>query len=101
MSGPVCGHAQRQPPRVERRPRMRCAPGLHTRIPHGDVEPGHPWTPAMKLALMAILAQADGLAMLEGWSAAGARALENTIALALGMPVMDVDELMAEAGGRR
>ena len=26
----------------------------------------NPWTPAMKLTLMAILAQADGLAMLEG-----------------------------------
>lgn len=56
----------------------------------------------MKLTLMAILAQADGLAMLEGWERSRGARLENTVALALGMPVMDVDGWIRRGtGGRR
>ena len=56
----------------------------------------------LKLTLMAILAQADGLAMLEGWERSRGARLENTVALALGMPVMDVDGWIRRGtGGRR
>ena len=41
--------------------------GYIVRIPHWDVRPGEKWPAAMRITLMAIIAQADGLAMLDGW----------------------------------
>ena len=102
VSGPVTGMRDGNRPAFEEAAHALRASGCIARIPHDDVDPGTPWTPAMKLTLMAILAQADGLAMLEGWARSRGARLENTVALALGMPVMDVDGWIRRGtGGRR
>ena len=102
VSGPVTGMRDGNRPSFEEAAHALRASGCIARIPHDDVDPGTPWTPAMKLTLMAILAQADGLAMLEGWERSRSARLENTVALALGMPVMEVDgRIRRGTGGRR
>ena len=102
VSSLVTGMRDGNRPAFEKAARALRASGCIARIPHDDVDPGTPWTPAMKLTLMAILAQADGLAMLEGWERSRGARLENTVALALGMPVMDVDGWIRRGtGGRR
>lgn len=90
VSGPVTGFADGNRPAFEEAARALRAAGCAARIPHDDVGPGAPWVSAMKLTIMAILAQADGLAMLEGWERSRGASLERQVALALGMPVMGV-----------
>lgn len=90
VSGPVTGMRDGNRPAFEEAARALRASGCVARIPQDDVDPGTPWIPAVKLTLMAILAQADGLAMLDGWETSRGASLERATALALGMPVMDV-----------
>lgn len=92
VSGPVTGIRDDNRPVFEQAARELRVAGYRARIPHDDVDPGTPWTPAVKLTLMAILAQADGLAMLPGWQHSRGASLERAVALALGMPVMGVGE---------
>lgn len=102
VSGPVTGMRDGNRPAFEEAARALRASGCRARIPHDDVAPDTPWTSAMKITLMAILAQADGLAMLEGWERSRGARLELNLALALGMPVMDVDDWIRRGtGGRR
>lgn len=102
VSGPVTGVRDGNRPAFDQAARELNAAGYRARVPHADVAPGTPWVAAMRTTLMAILAQADGLAMLEGWERSRGARLENTVALALGMPVMDVDGWIRRGtGGRR
>lgn len=78
------------PPRPAGTPGCTCD-GYRARIPHDDVVPGTPWVAAMRTTLMAILAQADGLALLP-WKLSRGACLEERVARSLGMPVMTVDE---------
>lgn len=102
VSGPVTGVAgDNLPAFADARRRLRSV-GYAARIPHEDVRPGTSWEAAMRTSLMAILAQADGLAMLDGWERSrGARA-EHAMAVTLGMPVAEVGEWVRAAarGGR-
>ena len=101
VSGPVTGFADGNRPAFEEAARALRASGCAARIPHDDVDPGTPWIPALKLTIMAILAQADGLAMLEGWERSRGASLERQVALALGMPVMTVGSWIRREGRER
>lgn len=103
VSGPVTGMRDGNRPAFEEAAHALRASGCIARIPHDDVDPGTPWTPAMKLTLMAILAQADGLALLPGWKLSRGARLEEHLARSLGMPVMTVAEWLHhdEREGRR
>lgn len=92
VSGPVTGARDGNRPAFERAARELSAAGYRARIPHDDVDPGTPWVAAMRTTLMAILAQADGLALLPGWKLSRGACLEERVARSLGMPVMTVDE---------
>lgn len=92
VSGPVTGMRDGNRPAFERAARELRGAGYRARIPHDDAAPGTPWVAAMRTTLMAILAQADGLAMLPGWERSRGASLERAVALALGMPVMGVGE---------
>nr|WP_290994811.1 DUF4406 domain-containing protein [Gordonibacter sp.] len=92
LSGPVSGIQGDNRAEFEEAARRLKAAGYAARIPHDDIKPGTPWTQAMRLSLMAIMAQADGLAMLPNWRLSRGAMLEKTVACALGLPVMTVDE---------
>lgn len=92
VSGPVTGARDGNRPAFERAARELRGAGYRARIPHDDVDPGTPWVAAMRLTLMAILAQADGLALLPGWKLSRGACLEERVARSLGMPVMTVAE---------
>lgn len=92
VSGPVSGIPDDNRPAFEDAARRLRATGCVARIPHDDVAPGTAWIPAMKTTLMAILAQADGLATLPGWERSRGASLEVGLAKALGMSVKDVDD---------
>lgn len=80
VAGPVTGMRDGNRPAFEEAARALRASGCRARIPHDDVAPDTPWTSAMKITLMAILAQADGLAMLEGWERSWGARLELNLA---------------------
>lgn len=65
------------------------------RRPHWDVRPGEKWPAAMRITLMAIIAQADGLAMLDGWERSEGAQLEAHVARSLMMPVKTVSQWAA------
>lgn len=92
VSGPVTGARDGNRPAFERAARDLRGVGYRARIPHDDVAPGTPWVAAMRTTLMAILAQADGLALLPGWEKSRGACLEERVARSLGMPVMTVAE---------
>lgn len=66
------------------------------RRPHRDVRPGEKWPAAMRTALMAIIAQADGLAMLDGRERSEGARLEAHVARSLMMPVKTVSQWAAQ-----
>lgn len=66
------------------------------RRPHWDVRPGEKWPAAMRTTLMAIIAQADGLAMLDGWERSEGAQLEAHVARSLMMPVKTVSQWAAQ-----
>lgn len=70
--------------------------GYIVRIPHWDVRPGEKWPAAMRITLMAIIAQADGLAMLDGWERSEGAQLEAHVARSLMMPVKTVSQWAAQ-----
>lgn len=98
VSGPVTGARDGNRPAFECAARELRRVGYRVRIPHDDVAPGTPWVAAMRTTLMAILAQADGLAMLEGWERSRGACLEERMARTLGMPVMTVDDWLHDEG---
>lgn len=98
VSGPVSGFRDGNRPAFEEAARALRASGCVAMIPHGDVAPGTPWVPAMRLSLMSIPAQADGLALLDGWEGSRGAALEAFVARELGMPVMPVDGWIRRRG---
>ena len=67
------------------------------RRPHWDVRPGEKWPAAMRITLMAIIAQADGLAMLDGWERSEGAQLEAHVARSLMMPVKTVNERFVQS----
>ena len=80
------------------------APGavrLRPRHRHWDVRPGEKWPAAMRTTLMAILAQADGLAMLDGWERSEGAQLEANVARSLMMPVKTVSQWAARMPAKR
>ena len=92
VSGPVTGVRDGNRPAFDQAARELNAAGYRARVPHADVAPGTPWVAAMRTTLMAILAQADGLALLPGWKLSRGARLEEHLARSLGMPVMTVAE---------
>lgn len=90
VSGPVTGVRDGNRPAFDQAARELNAPGT-------------PWVAAMRTTLMAILAQADGLALLPGWKLSRGARLEEHLARSLGMPVMTVAEWLHhdEREGRR
>lgn len=60
------------------------------------VRPGEKWPAAMRITLMAIIAQADGLAMLDGWERSEGAQLEAHVARSLMMPVKTVSQWAAQ-----
>lgn len=91
VSGPVTGIEDDNRPAFEEAARRLRAAGFAARIPHEDIAPGTDWIPAMRMSLMAILAQADGLALLPGWERSKGACVEVYVARTLGMPVKPVD----------
>lgn len=100
VSGPVTGIRDDNQPAFEAAARQLRAAGYKVRIPHDDVEPGTPWVAAMRTTLMAILAQADGLAVIDGWGGSRGAMVEVQLARAIDMPVATVGEWLhaAESG---
>lgn len=70
------------------------------RRPHWDVRPGEKWPAAMRITLMAIIAQADGLAMLDGRERSEGAQLEAHVARSLMMPVKTVSQWPHRSAGR-
>lgn len=91
VSGPVSGELLDNRPAFEEAARRLRAAGYRARIPHEDVAPGTAWIPAMRTTLMAMLAQADGLALLPGWERSKGACTEVYVARTLGMPMKTVD----------
>lgn len=92
VSGPVTGVPDDNRLAFELAARELRAVGYKVRIPHDDVAPGTPWVAAMRTTLMAILAQADGLAVLDGWESSRGAMVEVRLARAINMPVAAVGE---------
>lgn len=70
------------------------------RRPHRDVRPGEKRPAAMRIALMAVIAQADGLAMLDGRERSEGAQLEARVARSLMMPVKTVGRWPHGSAGR-
>ena len=96
VSGPVTGMPDDNREAFERAADDLMASGFIVRIPHWDVRPGTKWPEAMRTTLLSILAQADGLAMLEGWEKSKGAQLEAHVAQNLMMPVKTVDQWTAQ-----
>ena len=101
VSGPVTGMPDDNREAFEAAADELAACGYIARIPHWDVRPGEKWPAAMRTTLMAILAQADGLAMLDGWERSEGAQLEANVARSLMMPVKTVSQWDARMPAKR
>ena len=101
VSGPVTGMPDDNREAFEAAADELAACGYIARIPHWDVRPGEKWPAAMRTTLMAILAQADGLAMLDGWERSEGAQLEANVARSLMMPVKTVSQWAARMPAKR
>lgn len=92
LAGPMSGLPDFNIPAFDEAAHQLRAAGFGVINP-ADVGRGQPqahWVWYMRRALEN-LAQADGIALLPGWEKSKGATLERTIALALGMPVLDWD----------
>lgn len=96
VSGPVTGMPDDNREAFEAAADELTACGYIARIPHWYVRPGEKWPAAMRTTLIAILAQADGLAMLDGWERSEGAQLEAHVARNLMMPVKTVSQWVAK-----
>ena len=101
VSGPVTGMPNDNREAFEAAADELRACGYIARIPHWDVRPGEKWPAAMRTTLMAILAQADGLAMLDGWERSEGAQLEAHVASSLMMPVKTVSQWAVQKRRKR
>lgn len=98
VSGPVSGRPDGNRPAFDQAASALRAAGYRARVPHDDVAAGTAWIPAMRTCLVSMLAQADGVALLDGWEASRGARLEVFVARALGMPVKGAGDWIGHGG---
>lgn len=88
--GPVTGIAEGNRPAFEAARELLRGDGWEVELPHDTIAPDAEWRAAMRQSITRMLA-ADAVAALPGWRRSQGAALERSLAIAVGMLVVDLE----------
>ena len=88
--GPVTGVAEGNRPAFEAARELLWDEGWEVELPHDTIAPDAEWGAAMRQSITRMLAN-DAVAALPGWRRSRGAALELSLAVAMGMPVIDLE----------
>lgn len=89
--GPVTGIPEGNRPLFEAAREKLGDEGWEVELPHDTIAPDAEWRAAMRQSITRMLAN-DVVAALPGWQQSRGAALERSLALAVGMPVLDLGD---------
>lgn len=88
--GPVTGIAAENRPAFEAARELLWDEGWEVELPHDTIAPDAEWGAAMRQSIARMLAN-DAVAALPGWQRSRGATLEHSLAIAMGMLVIDLE----------